>query len=210
MPKIFTTILFFALQCFVVYSQESDDKKKLNYFDQYNKPISKAQYRRQFDRGIYLNSGDSANSKKLTLRENRGQIKDAVALYSLLEKETTQKLNRAKPLVIIYHPGIDACNSSGTTDRSWISNTYTELEGRIEAIANVKPLYIFKENAGLERYKGILTWHKDPDKIIEKTFFKQHYPCSSFVVISSTGKYISYFGEFPKEFVWKAVKALSK
>ena len=47
-------------------------------------------------------------------------------------------------------------------------------------------------------------------EFIEQLFFKHHYPCSSFVVISSKGDYISYFGEFPKEFVWEAVQILKQ
>jgi hypothetical protein len=44
----------------------------------------------------------------------------------------------------------------------------------------------------------------------ERLFFKYHYPCESFVVISKKGEFISYFGEYSKEYVWKVAKILAE
>tara|TARA_Y100000815_G_scaffold200959_1_gene184565 strand:- start:970 stop:1227 length:258 start_codon:yes stop_codon:yes gene_type:complete len=79
-----------------------------------------------------------------------------------------------------------------------------------DQLAQTKPIYIYKENTALQNYWDIVNWHKDPGHIIEKLFFKNDYPCQSFVVISKSGKYISYFGEFPKEFVWEATERMNK
>ena len=76
-------------------------------------------------------------------------------------------------------------------------------------MANTKPVYIYKDGEGLEKYDGIIKWHKDPNKIIEELFFKYHYPCMSFVAISGNGEFISFFGEFGKETVWTAVEILN-
>ncbi len=46
--------------------------------------------------------------------------------------------------------------------------------------------------------------------MIERLFFKYHYPCSSFVVISKNGDYISYFGEFGMKPVWEATQQMNK
>ena len=54
-----------------------------------------------------------------------------------------------------------------------------------------------------------MDWYKDPYHIIEKLFFKYHYPCSSFVVISKTGEFSSYFGEISKENVWEAAEKMT-
>jgi hypothetical protein len=62
----------------------------------------------------------------------------------------------------------------------------------------------------MKRNDGFKEWFQDPEQIIETLFFKKQYPCSSFVVISEKGDFISYFGEFPKEYVWKAMKILSE
>ena len=53
-----------------------------------------------------------------------------------------------------------------------------------------------------------MTWHKDPEAIIQKTFFKHHYPCGSFVIINPDGKYASYFGEYSQRDVWDVLRAL--
>lgn len=154
--------------------------------------------------------GDSVNHKKLTLREKRGKINDRKSLELLLEKATDRELDSDKPIVIIYYPGKDRCNSSGTTNTEWIKSWYGQLEDGLNQVAEVKPLYIFKDNDGLEKYNGILNWKKDPEKTIERLFFEYHYPCSSFVVISKNGDYISYFGEFGKEYIWEATQIMNK
>ena len=77
-------------------------------------------------------------------------------------------------------------------------------------MAEVSPIYICKNNSGLELYEGIRTWYKDPENIFERLFFKQHYPCGSFVVISKKGKFISYFGEYPYTYIFEAAKKLIK
>ena len=146
----------------------------------------------------------------MTLREKRGKITNRALLESLLEKETNQELDSNKPIVIIYYPGKDRCNSSGSATKESRKIWFGQLEDGINQVAQTKPIYIYKDNDGLEKYDGVLTWHKDPDGTIERLFFKYHYPCSSFVVISKDGDYISYFGEFGKQYVWEATQLMNK
>jgi len=75
-------------------------------------------------------------------------------------------------------------------------------------IAEVKPIYVYKNDDGLKKYKGVVNWHKDPNGIVEKLFFKRHYPCGSFVVISKKGDFISHFGEYAKESIWEVTQRL--
>ena len=84
------------------------------------------------------------------------------------------------------------------------------MEKGIYKIAQSKPVYIYKDRNGLEKFRSVLPWMQDPGKTIERLFFKYHYPCYSFTVIANDGKYISYFGEFTKESVWAAIKLLAK
>src|SRR5690554_7472784 len=49
-----------------------------------------------------------------------------------------------------------------------------------------------------------------PYTTLFRSFFEYHYPCHSFVVISKDGNYISYFGEFMKEYVWEATQLMSR
>ncbi|WP_418512162.1 hypothetical protein [Corallibacter sp.] len=209
MKKILLTFIIGIL----IYSCSATKtgKEKTRYFDENNVEISKSKFNRIRSTNKLLDiPGDSVNHKKLTLREKRGKINDRKSLELLLEKATDRELDSDKPIVIIYYPGKDLCNSSGTTNTEWIKSWYGQLEDGLNQVAQVKPLYIFKDNDGLEKYNGILNWKKDPEKTIERLFFEYHYPCSSFVVISKNGDYISYFGEFGKEYVWEATQIMNK
>ena len=184
---------------------------KTKYFDENNIEISKSRFNQIRSTNKLLDiPGDSVNHKKLTLREKRGKITNRALLESLLEKETNQELDSNKPIVIIYYPGKDRCNSSGSATKESRKVWFGQLEDGINQIAQTKPIYIYKNNNGLSKYDGVLTWHKDPEGTIERLFFEYHYPCSSFVVISKDGNYISYFGEFGKQYVWEATQLMNK
>lgn len=209
MKKILLTFIIGILIYSCSATKTGNDKTR--YFDENNVEISKSKFNRIRSTNKLLDiPGDSVNHKKLTLREKRGKINDRKSLELLLEKATDRELDSDKPIVIIYYPGKDRCNSSGTTNTEWIKSWYGQLEDGLNQVAQVKPLYIFKGNDGLEKYNGILNWKKDPEKTIERLFFEYHYPCSSFVVISKNGDYISYFGEFGKEYVWETTQIMNK
>lgn len=192
-------------------SATKTENNKMRYFDEDNIEISKSKFNQIRSTNKLLDiPGDSVNHKKLTLREKRGKITNRALLDSLLENEIKQELNFTKPLVIVYYPGKDPCNSSGLATIESRKIWFRELEDGITQVAQTKPIYIYKNNDGLEKYDGVLTWHKDPQGTVEKLFFEHHYPCSSFVVISKDGNYISYFGEFRKEYVWEATQILNK
>ena len=194
----------------IIYSCSSS-KIGTKYFNENNIEISKSKFEQIRSTNELLEiPGDSINHKKLTLREKRGKIKNRALLESLLEKEMNIELDSTKPLVIIYYPGKDRCNSSGSATKDSRKIWYGQLEDGIKQIAETKPIYIYKENDGLKKYDGILTWYKDPEGIVERLFFEYHYPCNSFVVISKDGNYISYFGEFGKNYVLEATQLMNK
>ena len=209
MKKILLTLTFGILIYSCSSSKIGNNRNK--YFDENNVEISKSKFDRIRSTNKLLDiPGDSTNHKKLTLREKRGKITNRTLLESLLEKEINQELDSTKPIVIIYYPGKDRCNLNGSTTKESSKNWFGQLEDGINQIAQTKPLYIYKDNDGLKKYDGVLTWHKDPEGIIERLFFEYHYPCSSFVVISKNGDYICYFGEFGKEYVWEATQIMNK
>ncbi len=206
-------ILQIAIIGILIYSCSATKtgKAPTRYFDENNVEISKSKFNRIRSTNKLLDiPGDSTNHKKLTLREKRGKITNRALLETLLEKEINQELDSTKPIVIIYYPGKDPCNSSGSATKESRKNWFGQLEDGIDQVAQTKPIYIYKDNDGLKKYDGILTWHKDPERTIERLFFEYHYPCSSFVVISKEGNYISYFGEFGKEYVWEATQIMNK
>ncbi len=209
MRKILLTLTFGILICSCSSSKVGNDTTK--YFDEKNLEINKSTFERIRSTNKLLDiPGDSANHKKLILRETRGKITNRALLESLLEKEINQEIDSSKPIVIIYYPGKDPCNSSTSATKEAMQFWYGQLEDRINQIAKTKPIYIYKEKEGLEKYDGVITWYKDPEQTIERLFFKHHYPCNSFVILSKEGDYISYFGEFGKEQVWEAIQNINK
>lgn len=183
----------------------------MKYFNVDHKEISKNRFDKLRATHKFLDvPGDTIGHIKLVERVENGKIEHRKTLQAALEKELKMKLDADKPLVKVYYPGKDPCNSSGTNDKKRIKDWHDDLHQGLEEIAQVKPIYIYKKKEGLEKYKGILEYYKDPDARVENLFFKYHYPCRSFVVISKDGDYVSYFGEFGKKHLWNAVQILNK
>ncbi|TQD37652.1 hypothetical protein [Haloflavibacter putidus] len=183
----------------------------LQYFDENNQEISKAKFQRKRETRKFLAiPGDSVNQKKLTVREKRGKITNRTNLEALLEKEIGRGIAANKPIIIVYYPGKDRCNSSGSATKESRKKWFGELEEGTEQLVNTTPIYIYKDSEGLGKYDGVLTWHKDPQGMVENLFFEHHYPCNSFVVISKNGDYISYFGEFSKAYLWEAAEIMGR
>ena len=206
MRKILTLII-----SGILINSCSSSQGDFTYLDINNNEISKSKFRQKRSTNQYLDIQiDSLNQKKLIERTKTGKLENFEAYRSLVSNKTSVKLDNTKPLVIIYHPGKDACNSSGSATKETLKNWHKTLEDGVQQLKANAPIYLYKEKEGLEKYDGILNWHKDPDGLTEKLFFKYHYPCSSFVVISSDGEYVSYFGEFSKEYVWNAINLISE
>ncbi|WP_223032891.1 hypothetical protein [Hanstruepera marina] len=207
----FKLLLFFI--CIVLYTGCSSSKIKqgdIRYFNHKNVELSEEKFYKIRSTNKYLDiPGDSINHIKLTVREKKGKIPKRSDLEDILEKLINREIDSTSPIVIIYHPGKDRCNSGGTANKAKIKNWHDQLALGLKRIANIEPIYIYKSYDGLQRYNGILNYYKDPNRIIESLFFEYHYPCSSYVVISKSGEYISYFGEFSKESVWRTTQRLT-
>lgn len=209
--KKYLLLFIIGILIYSCSSTKIESNNKTKYFDENNIEISKSKFNKIRSTNKLLDiPGDSVNHKKLIVREKRGKITNRALLESLIEKEINQELDSDKPIVIIYYPGKDSCNSSGSSTKESRKIWLKQLEDGINQVAQTKPIYIYKDNDGLEKDNGILTWYKDPEGTIERLFFEYHYPCSSFVVISKNGDYISYFGEFSKEYVWEATQIMNK
>lgn len=110
--------------------------------------------------------------------------------------------------VIIYYPGKDQYNSSGTWTRERYALEYDQLEARLSKSGVSKVFYVFKDNEGLSRQSLNRDWIKDEDQLIEKTFFAYHYPSGSYTIVDHSGKYMSYFGEYSLQEVPDMIKAM--
>lgn len=80
---------------------------------------------------------------------------------------------------------------------------------QLNSIARIKPFWVYKNDENLKYFHPKeVKWRLDEEQLIEKTFFIKPYPCFSFVAIDKTGRYISIFGEFGKQQVWKVCEEL--
>ena len=194
------------------YSFAQNHNKQTKYFDEHYNPITKSEFEKRNSKNEFLvMEGDSVNHKILLIREAHGFVENRKNLYSILSKASGKRIDSIKPLVVIYYPGKDQYNSGGSMTRESTREWYNDLEKGVNKIRTSNIVYVYKNKEGLfGRNDGYKAWIQDPKQIFGTLFFKKYYSGSSFVVISEKGQFISYFGEFPKAFVWKALKSLSK
>lgn len=196
-------VFFLFFSC--ASAKQSDPNAK--YFDANDRQITYSEFKRAMSSKHFLEiPGELPNSKKLITREQRGLIKDKHLIDELLEVTSGRKVAPNKNTVIIYYPGKDDCNKTISLSKPTIET----MESELMATFQITPFYIFKNDKRLKRYANFLDWHKDPEEFFEKTFFKHHYPCTSFVIISPNGNYISYFGEFSTQKLYDGLVALNK
>ena len=183
----------------------------LKYFDEDYSQITKSKFNRIKHSKFLLNiEGDSIHHRLLSKREEKGKLNNHSEFISTLEKEFNTTLHNQEAILIIYYPGKDPCNSGGTATYESMAYWHYKMQEGLKQILPTKTLLVFKNREGLTKREKIGNWKKDPKGIVEKTFFKYHYPCSSFVMISQNGSYISHFGEFAKKQVWNVARELSK
>jgi hypothetical protein len=190
------------------------EKSKPVYIDQYDHEVSKEYFEKmKTNPGLMAVHNDSLNVFKLITqyqRKSTGKIDDSQYLIDELVLKLNIAADSTKPILLIYYPGKDRCNSTGSATHATRKQWYYELEKGTKKIAGIKPIYVYKNSEGLEKYDGIMEWQKDPNSIIENYFFKYHYPCSSYVIITPERNFIAIYGEFGKESVFKNLKEISK
>lgn len=197
--KIMFYSIFLVLISFQVISQ--------TYFNEFGKRTTKQDYEEKILNGPYFGvPGDEKGVMKLVHRMPTGLV-DSKLIYQKLGLE--DEFRAGKPLIVIYYPGKDECNSTG------LGNTLESLRKNVKSVARyaekhkaMTPLYIYKNPHGLEKYQGIQQWDADPDGLFEKQFFPFHYPCGSFVVIGPKGNYRGILGEYPISQIDVALKKL--
>ena len=206
--KLILFFPLFLLPCFA-FAQT----KPIRYFDENMSTISKKEYEQDRKNPNFLHLEfdlDTAKYYVKTTREHSGQM--PAETLQLLKKDleaTSQTAIPAEQLIVIdYYPGPDPCNTSGTTDKSWIKADHAEYQKALHKSGPVFQCYIYSRKEGLERYEGIYAWYPDLHDRVRQLFFKMHYPCGSVVVIRPDGKYKSYYGEYASETVLAMIGAL--
>lgn len=207
--KYFFCSLF--LFCCLLNAQTSwDDKDELTFYNDKGVELQKKEFRKYAKDNRHLIRGldERKNDMHLVEREEHGQISNRKALDSILSVSTGKSIKSNDPLVIIFYPGPDPCNQTGTKDKVKIRAWWKGLNKRLNDLAGVSTINIKKTNLGLGKYDGIVDWYFDPVNTVERLFFEYHYPCLSFTVVSPSGKYISVFGEFGPNAVLTAVQLI--
>ncbi|MBB4805822.1 hypothetical protein HNP38_001094 [Chryseobacterium defluvii] len=178
------------------------------FFDENDNAITKEQFHgRKLKNGELKVYNDSLKTTKiLSERSESGEIGSG-KIIDQLNASLGLKLKEDRPVIIIYHPGKDRCNSTGTSTPESAFLWFKELEKKANKIQKSEFIHIYKDKKGVKTINKI-KWHKDPRNIIENTFFKYHYPCSSYVILYKN-KYTSYFGEFPPDYILRDLEAIT-
>ena len=201
MPKIVFSILI--LFCLTATAQQK-------YMDYNNQLISERDLEQRY-KGINYFAIETSipNVTKLILRTQEDTLQQVESLYAHLEEITGQTLERDKMLAIIYYPGLDSCNDSGSINFGTRKLWYTKMERELKHIADINTIYIYKNDEGLKKWRKA-NWTEDKNQIIERLFFTYHYPCGSFTVVHPSGHYKSGLGEYSQNWVWKLTEDLVK
>jgi len=201
MPRIVFSILI--LFCLTATAQQK-------YMDYYNQPISKSDFETKYkNQPYFVIETTIPEVSKLILRTQEDTLQQVDNLYAHLEEITGQTLERDKMLAIIYYPGPDKYNTTGTATLFSRKLWYKEMERKLNRIADINTVYIYKNDEGLKKWRKA-NWTEDKNQIIERLFFKYHYPCGSFTVVHPSGHFKSGLGEYSKSWVWKLTEELVK
>lgn len=218
-----SAVLLPALMLFSTVFLSAQKPSKLppaKYYDAAGKELSKAEFDRTERTQNYLSVivDSSANAHQLVWREEWGTLPSAELIYSKLEAAIGKPIDRNKYLLIMYYPGQDPCNTVGSISPSYykahierLKELTRELNRNLQKNAPTQIVYIYKNQTGLRKlFEKYMDYGQDPDALIERTFFKYHYPCGSYVIIRPDGAYGSYFGEYAYEDILERAKALKK
>lgn len=202
MKIVITVTLLLFLLAFKVKAQT---EAKVKYFDVNDREITEKEFKKARQTNTVLDIVIDSN-RKLVERQEIGSV-DRHKIQMALEKATNKKIDSNKLIVIIYHPGPDPCNSSGSGD---MEEAYNQINTEVNKVAKASIFYIYKNFNGKKEVSKATRWNDDPENLVERTFFKYPYPCGSFAVIDKSGKYISYFGEYPTYYVANAIELLQR
>lgn len=111
--------------------------------------------------------------------------------------------------IIIYYPGVDSCNKKNKPT-TW--NIFDKkIRKAMENVVGNNVYWVFHDDEDIKYYHPKkVKWQPDKDKVLQKLFFKVHYPCSSSAVIDKEGNYILNLGEFGKNEMAKDLDEISR
>lgn len=191
-----------------------DTYKKSRLYDQENNRISQSKFYNQLLKNQDLSwayvSNKTKFDKRLVAGQKHGVISNKATIIKQLNNTLDIDIASDKPIVIIYYPGKDPCNSGGSATKQTRAKAQQDFEDKLYNLAQIKPIYLYKSIEGLANNYDLSKWHQDPDGLIESLFFEYHYPCSSYLVISKDGEFTSKFGEFNYSEILATTKRLNQ
>ena len=178
-----------------------------SYFNELGKRITYADYEQKILSGPYFGvPGEKPGDQKLVHRMPTG-LTNARLFYEKLGM--LSDFHAGRPLVVIFYPGKDECNSAASTsDPKLLRTNHEAVLKYAKKFGTAPPVYLYQQPHGLEKYAGIQTWIPDPEGVFATHFFQFPYPCKSFVVISPKGNYRAILGDFPISQISVALKKL--
>jgi len=199
-------LIFVLFMVSIGFSQE----KKYLYYNENLELITQKEYSKKLNDVKYLDlyfGKDSVVTCMLVQRKKFGKLND-IEFSNLKNAFLSDSELSNELIVIVYYPGIDECNQSGNWAWVFYDDTFNKKMKKISPFHN---LLIYKDNSGLiYNLDNKVAWQKDTNQMVEKLFFKYHYPCYSFVVIDKSGRFIAYFGEFDTSTLVEISKEVSK
>ena len=204
-------LLFLLCSTSIVFAQT----RRLCFLDENGHCISTDKfYQKQYnDVSKYLRvryETDNALTYKIVYRENTGNLnREAVQdIRRRLENAAHVTIDTNQILVIDYYPGKDPCNASTSATPTFLRKLHRQYRKQLDEIGGVGQFNVYGDSSGLfDKYYGAVEWYPDLDHRITNTFFPEHYPCGSFVVIHPNGHYYAYYGEYATYQVFEAVRA---
>lgn len=178
-----------------------------SYFNELGKRITYADYEQKILSGPYFGvPGEKPGDQKLVHRMPTG-LTNARLFYEKLGM--LSDFHAGRPLIVIFYPGKDECNSAASTsDPKLLRTNHEAVLKYAKKFGTAPPVYLYQQPHGLEKYAGIQTWIPDPEGVFATHFFQFPYPCKSFVVISPKGNYRAILGDFPISQISVALKKL--
>jgi len=189
-------IFLFILSLKSLYSQN----KKIIFADEDLNILSKEEYlnnplqKKHFE---YEVKNDSSIIRVKVERQKFGRIDKATnqKIRVYLQNLSNYPIDSSKTIVINYFPSVDKCQGKDNWNSFFIQKCNSYIK-RLEKINNISQFFIFKDKNSVKNFGRKFKWYKDEDKLIEKNFFKFHYPCFSYVIIKPNGNYYSERGEY--------------
>lgn len=197
-----TTITILTI-CFLHFF--SFGQKKELYLNDDFEYISKTEFYKRSDQPLDYNLRFELDSTYLNVKVSRykkGKIELEVfdSIRNVFYKNKNEEISNNDIFLINYYPGNDKCSTEGY--KSNFKSKYNQYHRKFEKIENLKQLFVYKSNDGLEGFGNKIDWQSDVNSLIERVFYPIPYPCGGYVIIDSKGNYISERGEYS---YWKGL-----